>query len=79
VVASGILFGIVHCLLEHGAVYDAHRTSIAAPTDAHVVTSLEAVVTAHMGTVATGHAAGQREGVSQGHPLTRHGLVFPAS
>ena len=59
VVASGIIVGVVHCLLEHGAVYDAHSASIATPTDAHRVASLEAVVVAHMGIVATGHTARQ--------------------
>jgi len=34
VVASGIIVGVVHCLLEHGAVYDAHSARIATPTDA---------------------------------------------
>ena len=63
VVASGVLVWAINGLLEHGAVHDAHRTGIAAPTDANGFTSLEAVVMAHMGTVATGHASGQREGV----------------
>lgn len=59
VVASGIIVGVCHCLLEHGAVYNAHSASIVTPTDAHRVASLEAVVVAHMGIVATGHRARQ--------------------
>ena len=48
VVATGITVGVIYCLLEHGdhgAVYDASSASIATPTDAHRVASLEAVAT----------------------------------
>ena len=58
-VASGIIVGIVHCLLEHCAVYDALSTSIATPTDAYRVSSLEAIVVAHLATVATSYTARQ--------------------
>ena len=58
-VTSGILVGDSpnNGPLEHGAVYNAHQTGIAASLDAHEVASLEVVIVAHIGTVATGHTA----------------------